>query len=195
MINGSKKERKAKIIHAAGELFAAYGLRKTSMDDVADAVGLVKGSLYYYFKNKDELFRKVVQAEGDRLIKRLKEAINREKLARNKLRAFLIARIKFFREISQDYPISPVAGREIMPLLEEERHAYVLKEKELLQAILQQGMADGEFAMIDPEFVALTVLAFLRAFDPAVFTDLSRELQNEDYDLMIDLLFHGIVRE
>jgi AcrR family transcriptional regulator len=48
-------DRKVEIVASAAELFDTRGFHATSMEDIADAVGLRKPSLYHYFKSKDEI--------------------------------------------------------------------------------------------------------------------------------------------
>ena len=47
----------AAILDAAQELFAAFGFRRTAMDDIARAAGVAKGTLYLYFDGKEAVFR------------------------------------------------------------------------------------------------------------------------------------------
>ncbi|WP_161952443.1 MULTISPECIES: TetR/AcrR family transcriptional regulator [unclassified Ensifer] len=49
------------ILNAAVEVFSRFGYRKTSMQDVADAAGMSRAALYLYFKNKDDLFRVLME--------------------------------------------------------------------------------------------------------------------------------------
>ena len=51
-----KAEIKEKIIQAAVESFAQTGFDRTKMEDIAKRLGLSKGTLYLYFKSKEDLF-------------------------------------------------------------------------------------------------------------------------------------------
>ncbi len=53
--------RWGEILDAATRLFKAKGFAATSMQDVSDQVGLLKGSLYYYFRSKEELLFEVLK--------------------------------------------------------------------------------------------------------------------------------------
>ena len=55
---------KQQIIEAAGVIFERYGFKKTTMDDIAYAAGKGKSSLYYYFKNKEQVFEAVCSARS-----------------------------------------------------------------------------------------------------------------------------------
>jgi AcrR family transcriptional regulator len=65
------RERREKLLKAATQLFWEKGFTATSMQDVSDAVGLLKGSLYYYVESKEELLFQVLQDlhhDGEQII-------------------------------------------------------------------------------------------------------------------------------
>lgn len=65
------RERREKLLKAATQLFWEKGFTATSMQDVSDAVGLLKGSLYYYVESKEELLFQVLQdlhRDGEKII-------------------------------------------------------------------------------------------------------------------------------
>lgn len=69
----NKNDTKSKIMMAAIKLFPELGYEKTSMRLIAETVGISKPALYYYFKNKDELFRSIVDYGNEFSIKKLQE--------------------------------------------------------------------------------------------------------------------------
>jgi len=53
--NGNKKDQnRENILKIAREIFSKYGYKKTTLDDIANAVRKGKSSLYYYFKSKED---------------------------------------------------------------------------------------------------------------------------------------------
>ncbi|MBT3189153.1 MAG: TetR/AcrR family transcriptional regulator [Anaerolineae bacterium] len=63
MVRTVKKpeERRQEIILAAAELFRSKGYEKTTMQNVMDAVGIAKGTIYHYFKSKEDLLEAVIE--------------------------------------------------------------------------------------------------------------------------------------
>ena len=61
----------AQIVEKAQALFARFGFRKTTMDEIAQAAHKGKSTIYHYFQNKEEIFRAVVEKEANELKKRL----------------------------------------------------------------------------------------------------------------------------
>ena len=68
-------EKKARIIAAAKELIARYGFKKTTMDEVAAKARMGKSTMYYYFKNKEEIFAEIVRIDSDHFRQKLNESI------------------------------------------------------------------------------------------------------------------------
>lgn len=68
-----KTEVKEKIVQAAITTFSKYGYDKTRMDDIAKSAKLGKGTLYLYFKSKEELFYDI----SENSIKELKEQLSK----------------------------------------------------------------------------------------------------------------------
>ena len=68
-----KEEARRKIMDAALHVCAVKGYHDATMDDVADSVGVSKGTLYLYFKSKEELFKAI----NERFQDRLKDDLNR----------------------------------------------------------------------------------------------------------------------
>lgn len=61
------RQRQQQILEAAADLFAAHGYEKTTTQDIAQAVGVLKGSLYYYFNSKEELLFQIISANHEAL--------------------------------------------------------------------------------------------------------------------------------
>jgi AcrR family transcriptional regulator len=86
------------ILQAAQQLFQKHGYQKVTMDDVAKAIGKGRSSLYYYYKNKDEVFDAVMGAEIDEIIAEIARAVDKETTVAGKLRAYGITKTKIGRK-------------------------------------------------------------------------------------------------
>ena len=70
-----KTNKMQQIIDVAQKRFGVYGLEKTSMREIAEDLNLSKASLYYYFPDKESLYRAVVEKEQDEFIAKISENI------------------------------------------------------------------------------------------------------------------------
>jgi AcrR family transcriptional regulator len=99
-----------RILDAALELFAEHGSEGTSLQQVADRVGLHKSTLFHHFKSKEELAQEVFRGLGERLLKRLEPILAEDPPRFESLLAALDASVEHFAE-------EPAAGRLLMRVL------------------------------------------------------------------------------
>src|ERR1700759_346921 len=86
------------ILLAAKRLFQVHGYQKVTMDDVARAIGKGRSSLYYYYKNKDEIFDAVMKVELNDFLAELSHATVHAATAEEKIYAFCLAKVKAARK-------------------------------------------------------------------------------------------------
>jgi AcrR family transcriptional regulator len=139
------------ILQAAKMLFSKYGLKKTTMEDVAKAVGKGKSTLYYYYPGKNELFEAVVKEEINNAVRVIRLAVNEEKTAKLKFEAYLISRLK----LKQDYDnLSKVIFEDIFDHF---REIFKLKKEfesthlAFIKEIIVNGVQCGEFKKMTEE--------------------------------------------
>jgi AcrR family transcriptional regulator len=143
------KATKQKIIEVASMLFGRYGFYKTSMDEVAKTAHKAKGSLYYHFKSKEELFTAVVDAEFKVLRMQLLPIVEDNTLkADEKFRRYLMKRMEVLSN-SKNYQETLRADFfekfDFISKLREEIREW---EKIQMQKIINQGIEEGIFLNI-----------------------------------------------
>lgn len=85
---------RSQILQTAQQLYQHHGIKKVTMDDVAKAVGKTRSALYYYFKNRDELFEAVMFSLVEEVKNDLEGVMNRENGLESKIHAFCFAKVK-----------------------------------------------------------------------------------------------------
>src|SRR5690242_18466094 len=143
--------RRSDIISAALRLFAAKGFAATRLDDVAEAAGIAKGTVYLYFETKEELFRDVVRQELLPTLDRFEAEVAAHQGPTADLLRLLLAGLA--RLIDSDAGAIPKlvvceAGNfpEIARFYAEE---VVGRGQNLLDRIVQRGIEGGEFRPVD----------------------------------------------
>ncbi len=82
--------RQRAILDAAWHVFAAYGVRKTSMDDIAQRAGMSRPALYVHYRNKNDIFRSLVQIYYDTAVAAVTAGLNGDGSIHDRIeRAFL----------------------------------------------------------------------------------------------------------
>jgi AcrR family transcriptional regulator len=86
--------RRAEMVRAAARLFSERGYHGTSMQHLADALGLQRGSLYAHFGSKQELLFDVVEEGADRFLERGEKAVAMQAMAAVRLRRLLVGHVE-----------------------------------------------------------------------------------------------------
>jgi AcrR family transcriptional regulator len=100
----NKEEKRMKILEAAGECFKRFGYKKTTLDDIGRVVGLNKASLYYYFKNKEEIFINLKTFQYNELTVKLNAVINSQKPCKQKILEYFNLKHKWWYQESLIVP-------------------------------------------------------------------------------------------
>jgi len=153
------------ILDEAESLFARYGFKKTSIEDVAKAARIGKGSVYLHFASKEELFAEVVRRVSERMWHALVSAVGGARSPAARLRAFVEAKLTSVAEIVAEYHLDEETVMELLPLANALRQAHRAKELVLLQEVLRDGIAAGAFAVEHPKRVATGMMACLQALE------------------------------
>ncbi len=78
VVSGYKEQARERILDSASKLFYQAGYHSTGMDDIAKSIGVTKGTLYLYFKNKEDLLIMACQRNTTLLEESLKNAIKND---------------------------------------------------------------------------------------------------------------------
>jgi AcrR family transcriptional regulator len=149
--------RRAQILDAALECFASRGYHTATMDDLARAAGLSKGSLYWHFSSKEEVFL----ALFDRFIGSMFDAWNRlETEGRPCLEVLrALGELSVEQLGSGAIPLGAWAEFLLQPRARE-RYASSLRESRArVVGVVRQGIENGEIRDLDPEGIAATLIA------------------------------------
>jgi TetR/AcrR family transcriptional regulator len=158
-----KEYRKQMIIEAAEKVFFSKGFEKATMDDVAKESELSKGTLYLYFKSKEEVYLQII-VKGMKILRQMfEDAVLKEPNGLCKVRAIGETYIRFNREYPHYYDALLYFGS--MEINIETPEAAELKtfieNKDVMDifiSVIKEGLEDGTLRQeIDPEKTALSL--------------------------------------
>ena len=154
-MNVSKDEAvRSEIIYQAQKLFQQFGLKKTTMDEIAAACGKAKSTLYHYFTSKEEVFDAVIEIELTKLRKIVKDKVEEQKTITGKLKTYMIEFQKGTLSMANVYRIvnnvsyDKKASKERFVRMMEFEKSYVLR-------IMEDAYDSGECRSIDKEDLPL----------------------------------------
>ncbi len=183
------------LVDVARQLFARKGVDDTTMNDIAQASGKGRRTLYTYFKSKNEIFLAVVESEMAQLHKVLMDVVNKELPADEKLITFIYTRLDAIKAVVfRNGTLRAVFFRDIWRV-EKVRKEFDLQEVEMLKSILDEGVRDGIFSVPDTDITAMVLhhalkgleVPYIRGVMGASITDRIKRRDN-----VINLIFNGI---
>ncbi len=144
---------KRKIFETSMKLFAEKGYEATSIEEITATVGVAKGTLYYHFTSKEEIFNFLIE-EGMKLLKNsIQIKTDRVSNYVDKLKAIILIQIKVIAKYENLITIvlSQIWGTE-------QRNSrcrkYVLEYIDMIEEIVQAGIKKGEIREGDPNIIA-----------------------------------------
>jgi len=187
-----KEEKREIILQIARGLFAQYGLKKTTVDDIAAGAKIGKATIYYYFKSKHEIFKTVVDREWEILKDAVSEAVSKQDSPQKKLRAFVLTRISHMQKLVNLYRVTKDTVTEVLPDLEKIRESHFREEIDILKGILTEGVKKGTFKARRIGLTALAMVSALKGLEyPWVVDGKPLDIERS-IDTLLQILFEGI---
>ena len=151
---------KRKIFETSMKLFAEKGYDATSIEEITATVGVAKGTLYYHFSSKEEIFQFLVE-EGVKLLKN-SIAIKTSKLTNSldKIKAVVLIELKVLVKYESFMTIilSEIWGTSQRSKMCRD---YVFDYIQMIQEIVEEGMKKGELQEDNPNVIASGIFGFV----------------------------------
>ncbi|MBU1298889.1 MAG: TetR/AcrR family transcriptional regulator [Bacteroidetes bacterium] len=160
----SQDLKKIQIFNAARRTFSKFGFAKTTLDDIAEAVGMKKASLYYYYSCKEEIFRDVVKSETDEFILALEPKVFQVHSVKDQLKTFVKTRTEYFQKMMTLHNITVQAALEFLPLVEQIYKEFFERQFKIINTVFSQGIQNGQLRNFDSERVANVFLTAIESF-------------------------------
>jgi AcrR family transcriptional regulator len=163
-----REDIKDLILDAAERLLVRYGFKKMTMDDLAQEIGIAKGTIYLHFSSKEEIALSRVDRVIDRLYEELWKIARSKENPSDRLQAMLMTRVLFRFDSVQHYAESiDEQLATIRPALEARRKKYFEKEAQILVQVLQEGKRQKVFFFEEAGYTAHTLLVATNALLPS----------------------------
>ena len=156
------KEREKEILAVAAQLFAQEGFETVAVRNIAEAVGLSKATLYHYFKDKDEIYARIVIDTLEKICRYVEERVAEGKTNRERLTIFMEATATFFEEnIWTATAMLLGLGGLNQPHQRETAAAWRDRHELNLRKIIQAGIDAKEFRPVNPAVAGRAILSTL----------------------------------
>ncbi len=153
-----QREKRDLILEAALEVFSSHGFRGSTIDQIADAAGMSKPNLLYYFRNKEEIFQTLIHRLLDTWLAPLRE-LDEAGDPETELRSYIRRKI----EMSRDYPReSRLFANEILqgaPRIMEMLRGELKPLVDEKAKVIRGWMRTGKLAAADPYHLLFAIWA------------------------------------
>jgi len=134
---------KSLIIESATKYFSKFGFYKTTMDEIAKHIHKAKGVLYYYFKNKEELFNEVLKQELNIVKVELKKIVDNDDDSLIMLKTYILTRLKLLNKAVNYHETLKADFFDKYYFVKDVRDDFDEFERAQLTIILKKGKSEG----------------------------------------------------
>jgi AcrR family transcriptional regulator len=185
------------IQEAAIRVISRKGMASATMQEIAEEAGVAKGTIYLYFRDREELVEKTFETAIGELHKRIDAALDAEGSFAQRLRAVITAKLSFFNENREFFRLYQTLRMPEGSASQQRRQKRTCQPQyrtrvEKLAAVLKLAMDAGEVRLLDPKRLALFLIETSTAI---VLERLSEEApppESEDVELIVSTLLSGI---
>jgi AcrR family transcriptional regulator len=189
--------RIASIQDATMRVIARKGMAAATMQEIADEAGVAKGTIYLYFRDRDELVEKTFQSAITRLMTTIDAAIEQDMPLESKIRAIMRAHLQFFSEnreffrlyLSMRMPEGPASRQRRQQ--QECQPQYRSRVQRLADA-LTIAMDRGEIRRVDAYSLALFIIEGSTAIILERLSEDASTYDEADVDLITGLILDGV---
>ena len=188
----SISKTRQKLVDVARQLFAKNGLNGTTMNDIAQASGKGRRTLYTYFKRKDDVYYAVIESELERLSDKLDEVASKKIRPQDKIIDLICTHLTMIKEtVVRNGNLRAEFFRNIWTV-EKVRKNFDEDEMELFRKVYAEGKADGEFDIDNVELVADITHYCIKGLEvPFIYGRLGHGLTEETSRPLIAKIVYG----
>ncbi|SIQ61416.1 TetR/AcrR family transcriptional regulator [Halanaerobium kushneri] len=188
------KDTRDEILKAALNLFSINNYHATSMSMIAKEAGLSKGTLYWHFDSKEDLFRELVLVGLEYFHEKYQEIQNSDSNAEEKLFQIVDFSISM---LADNIKMANILKNNIQLISSEFQKKMIERHKSALNAIklvIEQGIKEGSMQTNDPHNTAVMIMVLIFNSHPQeLFYNF--ESREKDVEFIYNFIMQGISRE
>lgn len=188
-----RKSKTNLIFLAAIDVFSEKGFDKATMDDIAARANVAKGTIYYHFKSKEELFLFLVEEGVELLHEGVESKISSEMTPLEKLELIVREQIRFFGE-NRDFCLILVReawGSEERQL---EFRKLIRNYMQFIAEVIVEGIESGDFEVVNPEYASAGLFGMMSIASLHIL--LGQQPYDEEmlFETMNKMAFSGLLK-
>ena len=190
-----REKIRLELLNKGRELFEIYGLKKTSVEDIATGVGISKGSFYNFFASKEELFYLIIEEEEHFRDQILTDLIAHEPSAENALRQLFSQAFAYINSSTlMEKLYEPGVFQQLLRKLPAEKlAAHQANDHQAARNFIAHFQQNSNLRQVEPEVLA----AFFRAIFLITLhkKEVGAELYPKVMDLLVEVIASGLIEQ
>lgn len=184
------------LIDVARQLFAKNGMESTTMNDIAQASGKGRRTLYTYFSSKEEIYAAVIESELERLSDKLDEVAAMHMRPQEKIIELIYTHLRSIREtVVRNGNLRAEFFRNIWTV-EKCRKKFDTDEIALFRKVYSEGKAEGEFDIDDVQMVADITHYCIKGLEvPYIYGRIGHGLTDDSSRPLVARFVYGALRK
>ncbi len=183
--------RRTEILNAARSVFARKGFVRGIMDAIAKEAGIAKGTVYLYFRSKEEIYRAVLDYDMEFLKKDTLERIEAAKNLKDKIGAFTLARLENAEAKKEIFRIMDTESGSLS-LTRSQYRRYLREPVHLLASAIEDAARRGEIRPVPSERVAWIIADMTRGTIQRRLLGQTDTLPSEDSEFLLSFIWAAL---
>ncbi|MDW7675867.1 MAG: TetR/AcrR family transcriptional regulator [Bacillota bacterium] len=190
--NDAAAPKRIQIIEAATVVFSQKGFYKAKVEEIAEAAMVGKGTVYEYFKSKQDLFQQMLIFISQKYEQAVKEQVQQVDSFSDKLRVLIEANFNFSEEYKNMAKILLIDA----PPMSEELHQIIQQSKrqnlQRLAALIDEAINKGQARRVNSYLAAQVILGALAVSGGQVMFEDEFTSSKESVTELVDIILNGI---
>ena len=203
-LKATKKEivtafRTREILAAARSLLEQRGPEAMTMEEIAAAAGVAKGTVYLYFQSKDHLIQALIARVGENLIQDVEASLQAPGTPPEKLIRMVSVLLEY---LNRGRLLFPIYARELLQKEQASREGFRRRYQELeeqfvalVTRLFAEGIAAGHFIPANPRLLTFLIRGLIRATGYYQKAEGQADAAKEALPVILTLISSGLIRE
>lgn len=194
-----QKNHAAQILEAGEKLFAKKGFYPTTMEEVARAAGLAKGTIYLHFDDKRDLFFSIIEKKLDILLEKIEKEMKKHEFPSQRIKLAIGIHLKFLEENRDFFKIMQALPESLKQEMERRLKGRVIEKQsryvEILDQLIRKGIRNQEIKSLDSRKLAVILVGMMHSLTIYWISRKEKGSLSQDDSLVWQVFWEGISEE
>ncbi len=194
-----QKNHAAQILEAGEKLFAKKGFYPTTMEEVARAAGLAKGTIYLHFDDKRNLFFSIIEKKLDILLEKIEKEMRKDEFPSQRIKLAIGIHLRFLEENRDFFKIMQALPESLKQEMERKLKGRVIEKQsryvEILDQLIRKGIRNQEIKPLDSRKLAVILVGMMHSLTIYWISRKETGSLSQDDSLVWQVFWEGISEE